>query len=76
MAITTDNDKLALINMLMPFQPNTIISPETIDQADQQQLLWGFPGDLWLELSGGYKRRLREQGVLLELLIKKRRIYG
>ena len=49
MAITTDNDKLALIEYGDIFQPGIPISADGLDQADDQQLLWGYPGVLWTE---------------------------
>lgn len=47
MAIDTTNEKLAMLNFGMPFQPNLPLSPSTLGQDDQQQLLWGYPGILW-----------------------------
>ena len=49
MAIITVNDKLALIEYGDVFQPGIPISADGLDQADNQQLLWGYPGVLWLE---------------------------
>ena len=49
MAISTVNDKLALIEYGDVFQPGIPISADGLDQADNQQLLWGYPGILWLE---------------------------
>jgi hypothetical protein len=50
LAIDTTNEKLALINLMMPFQPNLPVSPGTLGQDDKQQLLWGYPGILWAAL--------------------------
>lgn len=47
MAITTDNEKLAVMSMGNICMPNLPMSPGTLDQDDQQQLLWGYPGVLW-----------------------------
>lgn len=43
MAIDTVNEKLALLGEHLP------ISADGLDQADNQQLLWGYPGILWTE---------------------------
>jgi len=47
MAIDTTNEKLALIEYGDIFQPGIPISADGLDQADNQQLLWGYPGILW-----------------------------
>ncbi len=47
MAITTVNDKLAVMSFHNTVMPNLPISPGTLGQDDQQQLLWGYPGTLW-----------------------------
>ena len=47
MSIDTINEKLALIDYGDVFQPAIPISADGIDQADQQHLLWGYPGILW-----------------------------
>jgi len=47
MAIDTINEKLALIEYDEVYQPGIPISNDGIDQADKQQLLWGYPGILW-----------------------------
>ena len=44
MAIDTTNEKLALIDFPLAELP---ISSDGLDQADNQQLLWGYPGLLW-----------------------------
>ena len=49
MAIDTTNEKLALIEYGDVFQPGIPISADGLDQADNQQLLWGYPGILWEE---------------------------
>lgn len=57
MAITTINDKLATIEYGDIFQPGLPISADGNDQADNQQLLWDYPGNLWGALAvstGGY----------------------
>lgn len=43
MAIDTVNEKFALLGQHLP------ISADGLDQADNQQLLWGYPGILWAE---------------------------
>ena len=50
MAIDTNNEKLALISLLAPFNAPVPISADGLDQADNQHLLAGYPGILW---SGG-----------------------
>lgn len=47
MAITTNNEKLAVIEWDQSYEPGLPISPGALGQDDQQQLLWGFPGVLW-----------------------------
>jgi hypothetical protein len=47
MAITTINEKLATIEYGDIFQPGLPISADGNDQADNQQLLWDYPGNLW-----------------------------
>lgn len=47
MAIDTNTEKLALIHFGAVFQPPLPLSPGTLEQDDQQQLLWGYPGILW-----------------------------
>ena len=50
MAISTINDKLALISLLKPWEVPLPISSDGLDQADKQHLIWGYPGILWSEL--------------------------
>lgn len=47
MAITTDNEKLAIMEFGQVFEPGLPLSPGTFDQGHQQQLIWGYPGILW-----------------------------
>ena len=47
MAIDTTNEKLALMEWGLVWEPGLPISPGTLGQDDQQQLLWGYPGILW-----------------------------
>ena len=47
MAIDTINEKLALMEETIPWEPGLPMSPGTIGQDDQQQLIWGYPGILW-----------------------------
>jgi hypothetical protein len=48
MAIDTNNEKLAVMELGDIWEPGLpMASTDTIDQADQQQLLLGFPGVLW-----------------------------
>lgn len=47
MAITTDNGKLAIMELEDYWEPGLPISPGALGQDDQQQLLWGFPEILW-----------------------------
>lgn len=47
MAITTDNGKFAVLNLSQVWLSNLLVSPGTLGQDDQQQLLWGFPEILW-----------------------------
>lgn len=47
MAITTTNGKLAVMEWDNYSEPGLPISPSTLGQNDQQQLLWDFPEILW-----------------------------
>jgi hypothetical protein len=47
MAIDTDTKKLAVMEWCSVWEPALPLAPGTLDQADQQQLLWGYPGILW-----------------------------
>ena len=47
MAITTDNGKLAMLEIDQDYEPGLPLSPGTLGQDDDQQLLWGFPEILW-----------------------------
>ena len=46
---STINGKLAIMELDLDWEPGLPISPGAFDQADQQQLLWGFPEILWGE---------------------------
>ncbi len=60
MPITTDNGKLALMELDQDWEPGLPLSPGTLEEDDQQQLLWGFPEISW---SGS----LLHEGTLLHL---------
>jgi len=45
------NDKIALISYQQPWNVPLPISADGLDQADNQQLLWGYPGILWSGVS-------------------------
>jgi hypothetical protein len=47
MAIDTDTEKLAVLELGQVWEPGLPLSPGALGQADQQQLLWGYPGVLW-----------------------------
>ena len=47
MAIDTTNKKLAVMEWEDYAEPALPLSPSTLGQDDQQQLLWGYPGVLW-----------------------------
>lgn len=47
MAISTNNEKLAVINFCNTLFPSLPLSPGALGQDDQQQLLWGYPGVAW-----------------------------
>lgn len=49
MAISTVNEKLALLEWDQSWEPGLPISPGAFGQDDQQQLVWGYPGVLWGE---------------------------
>lgn len=47
MAITTDNEKLAVMEWGQVWEPGLPLSPGALGTDDLQQLLWGYPGVLW-----------------------------
>jgi hypothetical protein len=47
MAITTSNDKLAVMEMDDYWSPGLPLAPGAFSQGDRQQLLWGYPSVLW-----------------------------
>lgn len=54
MAITTDDEKLAVMEFGDPWEPGLPLEEgASFDQGEQQQLLWGYPGVLWAEGSVG-----------------------
>lgn len=53
MAISTDNEKLGVMEWCQVFEPGLPISPGTLGQDDKQQLLWGYPGVTWSEAAPG-----------------------
>jgi len=50
MAIDTNNEKFALISYQQPFNTPLPISADGLGQADNQHLIWQYPGILWAEL--------------------------
>jgi hypothetical protein len=52
MSIDTDNEKLAMMEWCVIYEPGLPISPGTFGQDDKQQLLNDFPGVLWASSSG------------------------
>lgn len=48
-APTTVNDKLALMEWGIPWEPGLPISPGALGTDDKQQLVWGYPGVTWEE---------------------------
>ena len=66
MAVTTDDEKLAVMVLNNPLAPNVVLNETApFSQGDKQQLLWGYPGVLWqppvaVEPSGqGWRRGRR-----------------
>lgn len=48
MPISTTNEKLAIIELEDIWEPAIPMLPTVpFDQADKQQLIWGYPGVLW-----------------------------
>ena len=47
MAIDNTNEKLALMEWGVPWEPGIPITPGLFGQNDKQQLLWGYPGIFW-----------------------------
>ena len=49
MAIDTNDEKLALMEWDQVWEPGLPLDEASgFDQGDRQQLLWGYPGVLWL----------------------------
>lgn len=70
MAITTDNEKLAMMELNAPWEPGLPMSPGTLGQDDKQQLLWGYPGILWgapPDVGGGVVSWLNNHRRLLKI---------
>lgn len=51
MAITSINEKLAVMEMDNVLEPGLPILPGVLGQDDRQQLLWGYPGVLWITIT-------------------------
>lgn len=49
----SDNNKLALIDMGDVWMEGLPVSSDGLGQGDKQQLLWGYPGVLWLDPKAG-----------------------
>lgn len=47
MAITTDNGKLAVMELDLDWEPGLPLTPGALGTDDEQQLLWGFPEFEW-----------------------------
>ena len=47
MAIDTNTEKLAIMELEDVWEPGLPLSPGSLGQDDQQQLLWGYPGITW-----------------------------
>lgn len=47
MAVDTNNEKLALITYHQPWNTPIPISADGLDQADNQHLIWEYPGILF-----------------------------
>jgi hypothetical protein len=64
MAVTTHNEKLALIHYQQVFQPTPPKSSDGIGQDDKQQLIWGYPGINWSTPASVAVRR-GQRGILM-----------
>lgn len=53
MAIATDNGRLAVMELDADWEPGLPLSPGVLEQDDFQQLLWGFPEILWVDVTRG-----------------------
>lgn len=60
MAISTVNEKLAVMSFHNVVMPNLPLSPGTLGQDDKQQLLWGYPGITWSALAA---KALQAMGI-------------
>lgn len=47
MAITTNNEKLGVMEWCIPWETGIPLLPGAFGQDDKQQLIWGYPGVLW-----------------------------
>ena len=74
MAITTTNGKLAIMELDQDYEPGLPLSPGTIGQDDQQQLLWGFPEVLWEAAVAGQGIRAVVPGRRLRAVVPGRRL--
>lgn len=49
--IDTNNKKLSMMEWCIMWEPGLPMSPGTLGQDDQQQLLWDYPGILWGQMA-------------------------
>ena len=65
MAIDTNDKKLALMEWDMPWEPGLPLDETAgFDQGDKQQLLLGYPGILWAEITAqAFRRNLQRMLV-------------
>ena len=69
MAIDTNNEKLALISLLQPWNTPVPISADGIGQDDKQHLLAGYPGILW-SAGGGGESAKTSLGLLRRIMFR------
>lgn len=61
MAVDTNNEKLAFASLDAPWEDAVPFpSGGALDQADNQQLLWDYPGVLWQEVDEAEPVTLRQ----------------
>ena len=64
MAIDTNDEKLALMEWCLPWEPGLPLDEAAgFDQGDKQQLLLGYPGILWISTTAVAPKRLLTMGV-------------
>ena len=70
MSIDTNNEKLALITLLQPWNTPVPISADGLGQDDKQHLLAGYPGILWSAGGGSGESAKTSLGLLKMIMLR------